>query len=202
MRAVLLGALLALAGACSPEIGSGTYYCGPERLCPPDLECDDPTFTCERPSVAERFSCPGASQATEPDDSAGEAQDLGALACGLPILENRIGCVADQDDVDHIELELADECVGDDPHLEVSMRFPVALVPLSIELLDDDGEVIATGELCTPSGDATGTDLLCIDQRIPPGRYMLRIRSMEPAPDCDGDCHHNSYQLDVGYPLA
>ena len=27
-------------GACSPEIAAGTYFCGPEQLCPEGLVCD------------------------------------------------------------------------------------------------------------------------------------------------------------------
>ena len=201
MRTALAAAVALLAG-CSPEIGSGTYYCGPERLCPPDLECDDPTFTCERPRAARPFACPESSQAAEPDDARGDAEDVGPVACGLPVLEQRLGCIADDGDVDHIEFQLEGECVGDDPHVEITLRFPVALVPLEIQLLDAAGEVLAGGELCTPPGDVTGTDVVCIERRIEPGVYILRIRPVESAPDCDGECHHNSYQLDVGYPLA
>jgi hypothetical protein len=200
MRAALV-ALVALLVGCSPEIGSGTYYCGPERFCPPDLECDDPTYTCERPTVAQEFSCPEGSQGAEPDDLDAQAQEVGTLACGLPILEQRIGCI-DDDDADHIAFDLDETCVGDDPHLEVDLRFPIALVPLAVELLDDDGDVMAEGVLCTPSGDATGTERICIEQRIEPGHYILRIQPVADAPDCDGECHHNSYQIDVGYPLA
>lgn len=199
MRAALLIILL-LAG-CEPEIGAGTYYCGPERFCPPDLECDDPTFTCERPGSAQPFACQEGSQDPEPDDSADSAEDLGDLACGLPILEQRVGCL-DEDDVDHITFDLDGTCVGDDPHLEVGLRFPVAFMPLTVELLDDDGEVMQEAVACTPSGDQTGTDRVCLERRIEPGSYVIRVRVVEGAPDCDGDCRHNSYQLDVGYPLS
>jgi hypothetical protein len=203
MRAGLLtlAAACAYLGGCAPDIGAGTYYCGPERFCPPDLACDDPTFTCERPGSAASFACPDGSQGAEPDDTIGTGEELGELDCGLPILDQHVGCL-DDDDVDHIGFVLDGTCVGEDPHLEVSLRFPVALMPLSVDLLDTGGDVIAEGVPCTPSGDATGTDRVCLDRRIEPGHYLLRVRMVDDAPDCDGECRHNQYQLDVGYPLS
>lgn len=201
MRASLLILGCALLAACEPDIGAGTYYCGPERFCPPDLECDDPTFTCERPAAAQPFACPEGSESGEPDDTTSSGEELGELDCGLPILEQRVGCL-DDEDVDHIGFILDGTCVGDDPHLEVALRFPVALVPLTIELLDTGGDVIDEAVPCTPSGDQTGTDRVCLERRIEPGHYFLRVRTADDAPDCDGDCRHNSYQLDVGYPLS
>ena len=201
MRAALLALTCVLVACSDPDIGAGTYYCGPERFCPPDLECDDPTFTCERPGSASAFACADGAQGHEPDDTVGAAEELGDLDCGLPILEQRVGCL-DDEDVDHIGFTLGGECVGDDPHLEVALRFPVALVPLTLELIDTSGEVISEATLCTPSGDQTGTDRVCLERRIEPGHYLLRVRVADDAPDCDGDCRHNSYQLDVGYPLS
>jgi hypothetical protein len=195
--------LLALAGAaCSPDIGKGTYYCGPERFCPPDMECDDPSYTCESPRLAQPFACPTGSQALEPDDSSEQAPDEGSLACGDSLVGERIGCIAGEGDEDVLGFDIAGECVGDDPHLEVTVRFPIAFVPLAVDLLDESGATLVEGVLCTPSGDATGTDRLCIEQPLAPGRYYLRVRAAPDGPDCDGDCHHNQYTLIVGYPLA
>ena len=50
MRWLLLAGLVS--SACSPEIGKGTYFCGPERFCPPDMECDDPSYTCDSPRIS------------------------------------------------------------------------------------------------------------------------------------------------------
>jgi hypothetical protein len=200
-RAVLLAAAIPWIG-CGPEIGNGTYFCGPERYCPPAQECDDNKYTCDSPSRATRFACPVASQASEPDDTDDQAENVGRLQCGMSLVAGRQGCVSDAGDVDQIAFELAGTCLGDNPHLSISLRFPVALVPLHMELLDGAGAVVAEAELCTASGDVTGTDLLCIRHSIPEGRYRLRIRSVSGAPDCGGDCHHNQYTLDVAYPLA
>ncbi|HLU67929.1 MAG TPA: hypothetical protein VKZ63_16705 [Kofleriaceae bacterium] len=194
-------ALAALVG-CSPDIGNGTYFCGPERLCPPDQECNDNTYTCESPRLAERFECPAGSTAAEPDDTAAEALDVGAITCGAVLVEDRRGCIGEVGDVDLIAFELVGACVGDRPHMEAAVRFPIALVPLRLELLDEEGAVIDVAEVCTVSGDATGTERLCIDAAIEPGRYLLRVQAEPDGPDCDGDCHHNQYTIEVTYPLA
>lgn len=198
----VLVAAIALSAACSPDIGTGTYFCGPDRLCPPDLECDDNTFVCESRQGADRFECPAGSESSEPDDSRGDALEAGPIACGAPLFPQVVtGCVADAEDRDHIAFELEQECTGEDPHVEITLRYPIALVALEMSLLDEDGDVVADGEICTLSGDATGMERVCIDRPLDPGAYVLRIRSTGVG-DCDGDCPHNQYVLDISYPLA
>ena len=200
--ALALGLAAALATGCSPDIANGTYFCGPERFCPPDQECDDPAWICESPTLARRFECPGGTEAAEPNDTLEAAEEAGALTCGNQLFEERNGCVADRDDADLFGFDFRGPCVGDDPHLEVRLRFPIAFVPLTVELLDAGGEVVAEGEPCTPSGDATGTERLCIDAPLEADRYYIRVRSVPDGPDCGGDCHHNQYTLDVLFSLA
>lgn len=200
MRWLLLAGLVS--SACSPEIGKGTYFCGPERFCPPDMECDDPSITCESPTLAARFSCPTGSNALEPDDSDTQASEEGPITCGATLVGERVGCMEGEGDEDYLVFDVTGECVGDSPHLEVTLRFPTAFVPLAIDLIDDQGGAVAAGEPCTPSGDRTGNDRLCIEQPLAPGRYFLRVRAAPEAPDCDGDCHYNRYTIIVSYPLA
>ena len=200
--ALALGLAAAALAGCSPDIANGTYFCGPERFCPPDQECDDPSWICESPSLARGFECPAGTEAAEPNDTLEAAEHAGTLTCGNQLFEERNGCVADAGDEDLFSFDFEGPCVGDDPHLEVRLRFPIALVPLTIDLLDADGEVVAEGEPCTPPGDVTGTDRLCIDAPVETGRYFLRIRSVSGGPDCGGDCHHNQYTLDVLFSLA
>jgi hypothetical protein len=199
MRLLLLALL---AAACSPDIARGSYFCGPERFCPPDMECDDPTYTCDSASQAQRFSCPAGTEVLEPDDSAEQALEAGELACGVSVATDHFGCVATGEDEDYIGFEVPTECVGEAPHLEVALRFPIAFVPLAVDLLDESGALIVEGELCTQSGNQTGTDRVCIDRPLAPGRYFLRIRALPGGPDCDGDCSYNEYTIDVSYPLA
>lgn len=202
MRALAAAAAL-LAAACTPEIGTGTYFCGPERLCPPDLECNDLTVTCEVPAETEPFACPAASNASEPDDDLDGARDLGSLACGdLAPLVDDPGCLPEAGDVDLYKFEYDDECTGADPHISVIVRFPIAHVPLTLELLDDSGQVIQEAELCTSTADRTGTDRVCLESRLASGTYYLRVRAVDGAPDCDGTCHYNRYLVALSLPLS
>ena len=72
MRAALL--VLVLVAACSPDIATGSYYCGPEELCPPDQTCDGPTNSCVAGGTEQAFVCdPCASSA--PPGACGMACD-------------------------------------------------------------------------------------------------------------------------------
>jgi hypothetical protein len=192
--------LLALA-ACSPEIGPGTYYCGPEQYCPPDLACDPSTYTCQLPSSVDPFSCPLGTDAREPDDSTAVAFALGSVACGGEPLEGGTGCIDDGADEDWLELVFDRECQGSDPHLQIRVSFPIALVPLELALLDDQGGEVAAAEPCTSEPNYTGLDTLCLDVRPPDGTYYVRVRAAGHS-DCDGDCRFNQYFIDVRHLLA
>lgn len=201
MRAALLAAAAATLVGCSPQIDKGTYFCGPERFCPPDLACDEPTFTCEAPSLVDPFACPEDSELLEPDDEPSTAYDAGESECGASVANEILGCIVG-DDVDLLRFTYVGECAGDDPHLEISLRFPIAFAPLALELVDEGGAVVARGEPCTPSGDHTGSDYLCVDARPDSGAYLVRVRVADDATDCDGDCRFNRYSLDVVTPLS
>ncbi|HTM21976.1 MAG TPA: hypothetical protein VL172_15750 [Kofleriaceae bacterium] len=198
MRALPL--LLTLA-ACSPDIGSGTYFCGPERLCPPNLGCDDSTYTCMRPAAVEPFACPEDAEAAEPDGSTDQADQRGDLVCGGAVSQPD-GCIADGDQIDVLAFTVPTTCLGADPHLAVTLRFPIALVPLRVQLLDAGGQPLAAGQECTPDDDFTGKLYQCIETPLDPGDYFLQVDIDPDGGDCGGDCRHNSYSLDVLFPLS
>lgn len=191
-------AALALA-ACEPEIGAGTYYCGEDGFCPPDLACNPDTFTCETPGSFGEFDCPSGSEADEPDDELASAPTLGALPCGYNPIP-REGCVPDGDDVDLLQFEVA-ACTGANPRLDITLMFPVALVELELALVDDTGAIVRTGEPCTPEPNFTGRRWLCIEGAVPDGAYHLRITAGDDG-DCDGACRYTHYLLFVRYPTA
>lgn len=201
MRWWLLVALV-LCGACAPEIARGSYYCGPEMLCPPELSCDLVTYTCESTSAARPFECPDNSEDGEPNDADAAATDLGSVQCGNILVSQLMGCIASGEDVDYIAFDHLSECNGDDPHLDLALRYPYATAPLGLELVDEAGQVVAEGEISTPSGDSTGHEWVTLEADIEPGRYYIRIQIAPDAPDCDGDCRHNQYRLDISLPLA
>lgn len=198
MRRLLLIALLP---ACAPEIGPGTYFCGPERLCPPNLACDENLFTCVRDVQVEPFACPAGSEVAEPDGTLAEAEDSGQLDCG-EALATRAGCLAAGDEADILAFELPTTCAGTDPHVSVVVRFPVALAPLQLELVDAASGTLAAGDDCTPDENYSGKRHLCIEQALSPGTYYLRLSFDPEGADCGGDCRYNSYSLDVLYPLS
>lgn len=200
MRFTLTALLIVLAG-CEPEIGNGTYFCGPERLCPPDQECDDNTFTCVGPNQAVRFECSDEGNRLEPDDIPSMAFGVGALTCGVSPLDLSLGCVDSVDDEDYVTFDFDLDCPGNNPRLEIELTYPIALVPLKLELLDDAERVMATGELCTREPNFSGMDSLCIEMLPPTGTYFVRVTADRDGPDCGGDCHFNQYTLSIDFPL-
>ena len=200
-RGLVLLTFVALAG-CTPDIGTGTYFCGPERNCPPQLQCDDNSYTCVDESMAQPFVCPSASENHEPDDTPALARDLGTMICGESLLPMAAGCLTGLGQVDHFTFVNMTACAGQDPHLELTLQFPTALVPLKIEVLDGAGNVLAVGDDCTPDVDFTGTQRACIEMPTPQGAVFIRISVADPERDCNGDCHFNSYMLDISHRLS
>lgn len=196
-----VAAMALVLAACVPEIGTGTYFCGPERLCPPELACDDTSFTCVNPLLVEPFTCPEGANLFEPDDDRADARELGVLPCEHRSILSTPGCVV-RDDADYYTFEYASSCVESTPRLVIRLRYPVALMPLTVELLDSQGEVIAQGELCTPAVDYSGEDWLCIDVEPSAQVQYVRVGAVGDAPDCGGDCAHNGYTLDINLVLS
>jgi hypothetical protein len=192
IRLVVL-ALLATA-ACTPDIQGGVYYCGPERSCPPDLACDEVTAVCVYPGQADPFACGEDGNLTEPDDSPDAAYDLGARGCGLQPTGIE-GCIDQAGDVDHLEMLTSLDC--DVRPFEAKIRYPVAFTEVTLEVLDAAGDLVATGEVCVEL-DELGQAHTCVDTSVPPDETMyLRVRLRDGAPDCDGGCGYNRYQLSV-----
>jgi hypothetical protein len=192
-RAAIGVALLGLA-ACDPEIGSGIYFCGPERGCPPELRCDEVTATCVFPNQVNPFACATGANDYEPDDAPGEAGEVTAAAgCGA-ITINELGCVDEADDVDHLAFVTPATCDGE---LEVDVRYAVAFAPLVLELLDDGGDVIGTGTVCDEL-DEFGEARLCATAEVTPDqRVMIRVGAEDGGADCDGTCGYNRYRLSI-----
>lgn len=209
LRLAPIALLLVLSTGCKPEISRNTYFCGPDSLCPPNLSCqlgDNESFTynCVLPREVDPFSCPTPTADQEPDDGAGQGRDLGDIACGEQVQFQNWGCIENGDDIDHFRFVRPTDCNGNDPRAKATLRFPLGAAPLTMELLDESGQVLASGELCTPEEDLSGTEQVCIDHRdLPTGTYDLRITLDEAGnADCDGACRFNHYQLVVASPVS
>ncbi len=194
--------------SCTPDITSNTYFCGPDGLCPPGLECqrgrlDSFAYNCVTALALEDFACPLVTLDREPDDTIDGAFEVGTLQCGAQLSNDDWGCVVEGTDVDHFLVRTEGECAGANPRFTANLRYPLGSAPLRVELLSSEGALIAASELCTAEVDTTGTDLQCIEApNLPPGDYYLRV-SIDPAgnADCDGTCRFNRYRLSAASPL-
>lgn len=200
---ILVSAFVACgAVACEPEISGNTYYCGPERLCPPDLVCNDSEHVCNLEALYEPFACPAGSEQFEADDTLENARDLGNTTCAQPLLSQWHGCIDNAADVDLYAFTHETTCSGDDPHMELTLRFPIAFAPLRLEILDASGEVVATAEDCTSSADLTGTYARCVRLEPSQAAYFVRVSAPPGVPSCDGACAFNEYVLDILFPVS
>jgi len=196
VRRAGLAAVALAAAACDPEITSGVYLCGEERGCPPGLVCDGVTTECVYSGEAASFQCAEGSNDGEPDETLDAAWDLGTGGCGVfPPIELP-GCVDNAGDVDHLAVVASVDCEGARV-FEVKLRHPIAFAPLSLEILDGDGAVVATGEICETVDDA-GLVHVCAEVDAAPGDpLVVRVRLADGAPDCDGTCAYNRYLLSI-----
>lgn len=189
-RALVAIALLGLA-ACEPEIGGGTYYCGPELACPDHLRCDQVSAKCVFPEQVNAFECGAGSNVHEPDDEVADAYDVGEIGCGREVRVD--GCIDNEEDVDFL-VGTAGTCPLSDVTIE--MTAPLAFMPLAIDLLDVDGEVLATSHVCAYVDD-DGEQMSCLEQAVGDGAaYQLRVRRADGG-DCGGSCGYNRYALVV-----
>lgn len=220
---VLVGlALLTVAPACKPNITTDTYFCGPEELCPPKLSChlgplqSEPppeglppeparfAYTCVTSVSAKNFSCSENTSDQEPDDEPAMALDLMAISCGSHVVQADWGCIDEALDRDHYRFSLVDTCFENNPRFEATLSYPLGTAPLSLDLLDDSGAIIASGSICSASSDEGGTEERCIDlPDLPVGEYVLRVQiDTAGNADCDGDCAFNRYRLLLSTPVS
>lgn len=185
--------LLIAASACTPEIVSGSYLCGPNASCPEGQVCSGGDHTCVLAGQAAPFDCQP-QLATEPDDSAATAYVIENLGCvSLPFSVD--SCMVGDDSADWVKFVAPSVCAT--VAVDARVTFPIAFQRLAVELRDlDRDELVATDSECTSSGEI-GVELRCVRATLVPGTtYGLRV---QPAGDgnCKGACAYNSYTLSV-----
>ena len=187
MRAWMFFIVLA---ACSPDIPSGSYECGPNSTCPENQACDGPTNTCVIASTATAFSCP-----TDSDNTPATGTAIPPLECVSSVFEHA-DCLAANDGQDYFHLTAPTGCTA--VEIKVIVAYPVAFEPLALELTDTStGSQVATDTACKnpPPG---GEESRCITQTITPGNpYALAVKPLGKGDDCDGACNFNRYTLSV-----
>jgi hypothetical protein len=191
MRALLIVSLGALVtAACTPEIVSGSYLCGPNATCPDDQVCNGPDNVCVSVS-AEPFSC-APDKVTEPDDTTDTAYSIGELDC-VSIASVIDSCMDETDPADWIAFSVPAGC--GDVVADVRVTFPTAFEELALELWDlDANERVAVDAPCPVSGEG-GDELRCLKTTLAEGaRYAIQVVPTGEG-TCDGDCAYNRYTL-------
>jgi hypothetical protein len=190
MRASLI--LLAALAACSPDIPTGSYECGPNSACPTGQACDGPTNTCVIASTATAFACDSTLEHDDNTPATGTA--IPPLECVSPVF-SQAGCLAANDGQDWYQLAAPAGCTT--LEVKINVAYPVAFEPLALVLSDGSGAQIATDTACKnpPPG---GEDSRCITQNLTPGTaYAIAVKPLGKGDDCDGSCNFNRYTLSV-----
>jgi hypothetical protein len=187
VRAILT---LVVVAACSPDVAPGTYFCGPEELCPEGLACDRTTAVCE--NKPKEFAC-GQNLDTPGDDTPATAQSFGELQC-VSLVQERKSCLPLGDTGDFFTFTIAANCTTS--HVKAGVQFPVAFQRLVLQL-GKQGETPQTiDKPCANDSIADGSDASCLDEAVGPGTYVLGV-----VPDgtgaCDNECRFNRYSVSV-----
>lgn len=190
MRVAILVVGLA---ACTPDVFSESYLCGPDSTCPDGQACNGPDHLCVLESKAQPFSCMGA--ATEPDDTAAQAHLIQTTSCqAVPVSEGN--CMLQGDAEDWVKFQVPSVCNAT-VQVSVVVSFPIAFERLGTELWDlDHMTKLADDDVCAKSAEV-GEENRCTLQTLVPGtNYGIKVR---PAGDgnCDGNCGYNSYSLSL-----
>jgi len=190
MRALVLVFLV----ACSPDIVSGSYLCGPEQSCPPGEACDGITDSCLLTSRAEPFACEENTQ-TANDDTPDTASQVPQLQCvSVPYSLN--GCMPMGDSADWFKLSTPSACSA--VEVQARIQYPVAYEHLAMELWDlQMNSSIGSDIECPKSvGDPAHVER-CINLQVTPGRdYGIVVKSTTDGA-CGGACAYNRYYLTV-----
>lgn len=188
MRAFVLWLAVA---ACTPEVASGSYLCGPEQLCPEGMACNGPDNTCVTDFVALPFEC-GMVSEQEPNNTALTAQDFGQPPCVSSPAEVK-GCAAGSDVEDWYQLRVPSNCGA--VQVEARATFPIAFEPFVLEVRGDDDSVVATSAPCSFTSEDSGHTQECVKAAAAPGgHYSVRI-ARAGKENCGGACANNRYTV-------
>jgi len=191
MRALFLVAVLAT--ACTPDLVPGSYFCGPEQLCPEGQKCNGADNLCVLPSAAEPFACSESTE-LEPNNAFAMAQPVlvGAACASLPA-EAR-GCTSATDGQDFFGFSVPAQCTT--VSASARLTFPVAFAPLAVTLVDGTNTV-AVGVPCESDEPDDGETKLCFDGTVRASGNYAVVVSATGQDTCDGACAYNRYQLTV-----
>ena len=199
MRALVI--CLGLA-ACTPDIASGSYLCGPDASCPEGQVCNgteetEPggltAETCVLPSLALPFACTPQFD-VEPDNTMAEAyliQDLGCVSA--PFISN--SCMPTEDSADWATFVAPSVCSA--VKVEARLTFPLAYQGLAVELWNVDANMKIADDIECPQTAESGLVRRCLDFTLAPGtKYGVKVLPTGDG-NCDGACAYNRYTLSI-----
>lgn len=190
MRAL---AVVMVVGACSADIQSATYLCGPEELCPDGQVCNGPDNTCVLPNQQMPFTC----NAVDPtgDDAPSAGQVIDGLICVSPIHQTK-GCLLSNDVADWYQFDVPSTCNA--VQIEAKVTYPIAFEPLVMQVSNDNGAPATADTPCkTEVAPETGSVVRCFTMTVPTGSHQAIGLVHEGDADCNGTCAYNRYTLDL-----
>ena len=189
MRALAFVLLIGGASACTPDIVSESYLCGPNASCPEDQKCNGADNICVT-SSPEAFSCDFGGK--EPNDSIETGQPLGTFGC-TSLATSLDACMDMGDAVDWYTLTAPTGC--DAVAIDSRLTFPTAWEDLALELWNvDTNERVGQSSKCAFGGEA-GDELRCMNVTLDQGaRYAIAVLPTGDG-DCKGTCAYNRYAL-------
>ncbi len=190
MRALLLISLLA---SCSADIAPGTYFCGPEQLCPDGMACNGVDNICTVPSQAQAFDC-GIPDRSD-DDAPAQGLQLTPLDCVSGVRELK-ACLFADDPGDWFQFDVPGNCSA--VQIEARLTFPIAFEPVGMQLSTEDGAPMNVDSDCALStGDDAGSVSRCFEMTVSNGSHHAIGLIHSGTDNCDGDCAFNRYTLDL-----
>jgi hypothetical protein len=201
MELLMRALVLLVVAACTPDIVSGSYLCGPESSCPDGQVCNGTededagliADTCVIESLARPFACEPTFN-SEPDNSLGEAYLIPNLGCvSAPFLND--GCLPANDSADWVTFVAPSVCTA--VMVQARVTFPIAYQTLGLELWNVDANMKLGGDSECASGADTGGVRRCLDMTLVPGtKYGVKVTPTGQG-NCAGTCAYNRYTLSV-----
>lgn len=180
--------VLALLGACTPDIVPGAYLCGPDESCPEGQVCNGADNTCVLPGGTTAFACDRGND-VEPNDGAAEAETIPNVTCAGPLIQLK-GCALGSDTEDWYAFDVPPTCGA--TVASIRLTSPIAFEQLSVRLANADGDAATCGVDSAPDD---GVEQTCIQQNVTAGtHYALRVARTGTG-NCGGSCAYNRYTL-------
>lgn len=190
MRAVFA---IVLVGACTPDVVSGSYLCGPNASCPENLACNGPDNKCVLASTVQAFTCTPDLN-TEPDDAPETAHQVPVDGC-VTVPSATDNCMLQGDSQDWVALTPPASCTS--VELRAAVSYTLAFEELSLELWNLDSNTQVGSDSACPDTGEDSVEQRCLNQVLTPGtRYGIKVKPTGDG-DCNGECAYNRYTLRV-----